>query len=125
MSKRRYTTGYMIYGCEACKQGFKMYLEESLEDDKFQPRKPVPFVIKCPFCGELECRDVSFKKIKLRSRQRIRPYMPAFINVEGDPSGVPINMKNAEVEFTKRDPIPVVTSAQLSSVAEALNDASK
>ena len=125
MAKHRYTTGYMIYGCEACKQGFKMYLEESLENDKVQPRKPVPFVIKCPFCGKIECRDVSFKKIKLPSRQRIRPYMPAFINVAGDPSGVPINMERAKPEFMKRDPVPEVTSAQLSSLAEALNDAFK
>ena len=122
--KRRYTTGYMIYGCEACKQGFKMYLEESLENDKVQPRKPVPFVIKCPFCKQIECRDVSFKKYKL-PRQRIQPYMPAFINVAGDDCGVTINMDRAHPEFRKRDPSIEVTPKQLSCIAETMNEAFK
>ena len=124
MAKHRYTIGYLVYGCDACKKGFKVYLHENLANEKLQPIKPVPFVIKCPFCKKIECRDVSFKMVKL-PRQRIRPYMPAFINVAGDPSGVPINMERAKPEFMKRDPVPVVTSAQLSSVAEALNDAFK
>ena len=98
--KRRYTTGYMIYGCTSCYRGFKMYLEESLEDDKFQPRKPVPFVIKCPFCGEIDCKDVAFKKFKL-PRQRINPWMPAFINVQGEDCGSTINMDRAKPEFRK------------------------
>ena len=48
--KRRYTNGYMIYGCDNCGQGFKMYLEESLENGG-PSHKPVPFTIECPFCG--------------------------------------------------------------------------
>lgn len=122
--KRRYTTGYMIYGCDSCKLGFKMYLEESLENDKAQPRKPVPYVIKCPFCGKLECRDVSFKKIKL-PRQRILPRMPAFVNMKGDPSGVSINLERAKPEFRKPDPAHQVTPEEMQANIKLLEQFSR
>ena len=94
--KRRYTNGYMIYGCSECGRGFKMYLEENLETGG-PDHKPVPFTICCPFCSTPNCRDVSFKKIKVE-RRRIMPYMPAFINNKGDSCGVPINLERAQVE---------------------------
>lgn len=95
--KRRYTNGYMIYGCSECGRGFKMYLEENLETGG-PDHKPVPFTICCPFCSTPNCRDVSFKKIKVE-RRRIMPYMPAFINNKGDSCGVPINLERAQVEY--------------------------
>lgn len=95
--KRRYTNGYMIYGCSECGRGFKMYLEENLETGG-PDHKPVPFTICCPFCSTPNCRDVSFKKIAVE-RKRITPGMPAFINNKGDSCGVPINLERAEVEY--------------------------
>lgn len=95
--KRRYTNGYMIYGCSECSRGFKMYLEENLETGG-PDHKPVPFTIGCPFCGTPNCRDVAFKKIKVE-RRRITPGMPAFINNKGDSCGVPINLERATVEY--------------------------
>ena len=99
--KRRYTNGYMIYGCSECGRGFKMYLEENLETHG-PDHKPVPFTICCPFCSTPNCRDVSFKKIKVE-RRRIMPYMPAFINNKGDSCGVPINLERAQVEYAMGD----------------------
>ena len=96
--KKRYTNGYMIYGCDNCGQGFRMYLEESLENGG-SSQKPVPFSIKCPFCGDMS-RDVSFGKIKV-PRQLIKTYMPAFIDIEGDDCGKPIHVNLAKPEFTK------------------------
>lgn len=95
--KRRYTNGYLIYGCSECGRGFRMYLEENLETGG-PDHKPVPFTIGCPFCGTPNCRDVSFKKIKVE-RRRITPGMPAFINNKGDSCGVPINLERATVEY--------------------------
>lgn len=95
--KRRYTNGYMIYGCSECNRGFKMYLEENLETGG-PDHKPVPFTICCPFCSTPNCRDVSFKKIAVE-RRRITPSMPAFINNKGDSCGVPINLERATVEY--------------------------
>ena len=114
--KRRYTTGYMVYGCTSCYCGFRMFLEESLEDDKFQPRKPVPFVIKCPFCGKIDCKDILFKKKKI-PRQRIQPWMPAFINVAGDPCGATINMDRAQPEYVNNQQREIDACARMLSYA--------
>ena len=118
MARKRYTTGYMVYGCESCKKGFKMYLEESLEDDKFQPRKPVPFSIRCPFCKQI-CHDVS-GVIKLQ-RQRLRR-VPAFWNIKGEDCGKPMNMELAVPEFQKNEqpPAVIVQSSFGSSAVDAL-----
>lgn len=99
--KKRYTNGYIVYGCNNCGQGFKMYLEESLENGG-SSQKPVPFTIECPFCGN-RSRDVSFDKIKV-PRKRIKTFMPAFIDVEDDDWGKPVHVKLAKPEFTKAKP---------------------
>lgn len=99
--KKRYTDGYMVYGCDNCGQGFRMYLEESLENGG-SSQKPVPFAIKCPFCGD-RTRDVSFGKIKI-PKQLIKTYMPAFIDIDDDDCGKPIHVNLAKPEFTKSEP---------------------
>ena len=121
MKRKRYTNGYMVYGCDACGNGFKMYLEESLEDDKYQPRKPVPFTIQCPFCKKIECRDVS--GVVKTSRQRLRR-VPAFWNVKGEDCGKPMNMELAQPEYRKRPQLESV-AIQNSFGPEALEQAAK
>ena len=108
--KRRYTNGYMVYGCSECGRGFRMFLEENLETGG-PDHKPVPFTITCPFCGKPDCRDVSFKKEKL-SRQRITPGMPAFINVKGDSCGVPMNLERARVEYAMGERAKIVMAEE-------------
>jgi len=93
-----------------------MFLEESLEDDKFQPRKPVPFVIQCPFCKRVDCKDILFKKKKI-PRQRIQPWMPAFINVAGDSCGIPINMDRAQPEYVNNQQREIDACARMLSYA--------
>ncbi len=49
---KRRVDGYMVYGCNECGQGFKMYLEVGLEVvGDGANHKPVPFAIQCPFCN--------------------------------------------------------------------------
>ena len=97
MRRKLYTNGYMIYGCDSCGKGFKMYLEETLGKNK-----PVPFTIQCPFCKKIDCRDVSFGCIHI-PRQRITKHMPAFINRENMDCGDTWNMHEAVSEFFKKD----------------------
>ena len=107
MAKRRYTDGYMIYGCSECGRGFKMYLEENLEKPSQPGCKPVPFTIECPFCKTHNLRDVGFKRFNI-PRRRIDGWMPTFVNDAGDPCGRPIHMDRAHVEYRHRSCIPRV-----------------
>lgn len=50
--------GAMIYGCPVCGVRWVMFLEQGLEDGS-KNRKPVPFCITCPFCGDFHARDIS------------------------------------------------------------------
>ena len=97
---KRHTNGYMVYGCDHCEKGFKMYLEDTLETHDPKTHKPVPFTIQCPFCKSHDCHDVS-GKISI-PRQKLTKRMPAFWNVEGDDCGKPMNMEQAEPEYQKQ-----------------------
>lgn len=101
MAKRKYVNGYMIYGCDDCGKGFKMYLEETLENGG-PTQKPVPFVIQCPFCKSHNCKDVGFRKFKT-DKMRLRPNMPAFIDDPNDDCGKPVNTERAVQEFFRKD----------------------
>lgn len=99
---KRRVDGYMVYGCDDCGKGFKMYLETGLEgigDGK--DHKPVPFTIQCPFCNGFGCHDVAFKRFPLKKRMSPNG-RPFFANVRGDDSGVPMNMNNAKPEYFKK-----------------------
>lgn len=93
--------GFMAYGCDICGKGFRMYLEAGLEELNDGPmHKPVPFFIKCPFCGGSQCHDLAFRKYRLK--KPIKPKgIPYFANKSDQDSGVPTNMEFAKVEFTR------------------------
>lgn len=94
--------GYFIYGCDDCKQGFRMFVEHGLEEkDDGDKHKPVPFIIKCPFCGKNNCKDVSFKKIPCSVGIYATDNHPYFANVEGDDCGKPMHMDRARVEYRR------------------------
>lgn len=97
MKRKRYTNGYMIYGCSNCCRGFRVYLQENLETQK-PGSKPVPFVIKCPFCDAPDCKDVFFRKFPI-PRCLIGASMPAFVNDKGDDCGRPIHLERASCEY--------------------------
>ena len=95
---------YMVYGCDACGQGFRMYLEVGLEGINDGPKhKPVPFVIMCPFCGEPDCKDIFFRKFPLDAPKRAGG-IPYFANIAGDECGCPTDMRYAVPEFRRSDP---------------------
>ena len=93
--------GFMAYGCDCCGKGFRMYLEAGLEELNDGPmHKPVPFFIKCPFCGGSQCHDLAFRKYRLK--QPMNPKgIPYFANRRDQNCGVPTNMDCAKVEFTR------------------------
>ena len=49
----------MIYVCEDCKARYDMYLENTLERHNGKNHKPVPFGIRCKYCGGFHCFDRS------------------------------------------------------------------
>ena len=51
--------GAMVYGCKDCRSRWIMYLEKGLEEPGCEDRKPVPFGIRCPFCGGFHAFDIS------------------------------------------------------------------
>lgn len=51
--------GAMVYGCKDCGSRWIMYLEKGLEEPGCRDRKPVPFGIRCPFCGGVHAFDIS------------------------------------------------------------------
>lgn len=51
--------GAMVYGCKDCMSRWIMYLEKGLEEPGCDDRKPVPFGIRCPFCGGFHAYDIS------------------------------------------------------------------
>ena len=51
--------GAMVYGCKDCMSRWIMYLEKGLEEPGCDDRKPVPFGIRCPFCGGFRTYDIS------------------------------------------------------------------
>ena len=51
--------GAMVYGCRDCGSQFVMYLEKGLEERDCKERKPVPFMISCPFCQGFHAQDIS------------------------------------------------------------------
>lgn len=92
---------FMAYGCDSCGKGFRMFLETGLEGiNDGAAHKPVPFTIKCPFCGNPQCHDLAFRKYQLK--QPMNPKgIPYFANRRDQDSGVPTNMEFAKVEFTR------------------------
>lgn len=108
MRRKRYTNGYMIYGCSKCGRGFRVYLQENLETQK-PGSKPVPFVIKCPFCGAPDCKDVFFRKFPI-PRCLIGASMPAFVNDKGDECGRPIHLDRASCEYMLKPNEAAVTT---------------
>ena len=101
MSHKHHSDGYMIYGCNDCGKGFKMYLETGLEG-KDPNRKPVPFSIQCPFCKGFSCYDVGFRKFPIDPPIKLTKKMPYFANIDGDECGKPMNMECAVAEYSKR-----------------------
>lgn len=49
----------MIYICEDCGNRKEMFLENTLERHNGENHKPVPFGIRCPYCGGFHCYDRS------------------------------------------------------------------
>ena len=49
----------MIYICEDCGNRKEMFLENTLERHNGEKHKPVPFGIRCPYCGGFHCYDRS------------------------------------------------------------------
>jgi hypothetical protein len=96
----------MIYGCDECEQGFKMYLEVGLEEvNDGERRKPVPFAIKCPFCASLtcaglSCHDIAFQRFQLKKPMSPKG-LPFFANVKGDDCGKPMHMECAKPEYRR------------------------
>ncbi len=92
----------MIYGCDECGQGFNMFLEVGLEEvNDGEKRKPVPYVIRCPFCGGLTCHDVAFQRFQLKQPKSPKG-LPFFANVKGDDCGKPMHMECAKPEYRHR-----------------------
>ena len=99
---KRRVDGYMIYGCNSCGQGFKMYLETGLEVvGDGEKHKPVPFAIQCPFCGAFNCHDVAFRRFNLEHSMNPKQ-LPFFANYQGQDCGTPVNMEFAIPEFSKK-----------------------
>ena len=111
MRRKRYTNGYMIYGCSKCYRGFRMYLQENLETQK-PGSKPVPFTIVCPFCGSPDCKDVFFRKFPI-PRRLIEGYMPAFVNDKGYDCGRPIHLDRASCEYMRKPTEAAVSTRYL------------
>ena len=102
---KRRVDGYMVYGCNDCGQGFKMYLEVGLEGvNDGENHKPVPFVIKCPFCNGFGCHDVAFKRFPLKQSRSPRG-LPFFANVRDEDCGKPMNMEYAVPEYRKKSEV--------------------
>lgn len=81
---------YMRYVCENCGRDWKMYLENTLErhGKNGTPHKPVPFGIRCPYCGGFHAFDRSgLMEIPLRF---LRPGEDYFKDTPGCDCGKPV-----------------------------------
>ncbi len=98
---KRRVDGYMVYGCNECGQGFKMYLEVGLEVvGDGANHKPVPFAIQCPFCKGFNCHDVAFQRFPVTPKKSPKG-LPFFANVRDEDCGKPMNMEYAKPEYKK------------------------
>ena len=99
MSKKHYSFGYKIYGCEDCGKGFKIWLENGLAPMV----KPIPMAIECPFCHGFSCYDRSFDVHRVPGIHRIKTNEPYFANIPGEAEGTPKHTEFAKVEYVKPD----------------------
>lgn len=122
MAKRRYTYGYMVYGCDSCRQGFEMQIEAGLEGTPatsgLKHHIPTPFFVTCPLCGQHStCHDVS-GLIRYAERRRLATHKAHFALPKYDPNltenqisdqnicGEPVFPKNVKPEYKLRPPDP-------------------
>lgn len=119
MARKRYAWASMIYGCSDCNKGCTMLLEEGIEGG-FEPHKPAPFFIQCPFCGGHNFHHVNMHAEVFKSRRRIGPYEPFFANIKGDDCGCPLHMERARAQYTLSKQPSNVSENPLTQFAELL-----
>lgn len=121
MAKRRYTYGYMVYGCSSCFKGVNIQVEAGLEGTPatsgLKHHIPTPFSIECPFCGQHSFYDITGLK-KYPGRRRLATHMPHFALPKFDVKltdeqiayqcicGDPVFPKNVKPEYTLPPPDP-------------------
>lgn len=99
---KRRVDGYMVYGCNDCGRGFKMYLETGIEGiGDGDNHKPAPFSIQCPFCNGFDCHDVAFQRFNLKQKRNPKN-LPFFANFKNHDCGTPINLEFAKPDFFKK-----------------------
>lgn len=82
--------GEMVYGCKDCGSRWIMYLEKGLEEPGCDDRKPVPFGIRCPFCGDFHGFDISgYLRIPDGGYQPLPKNASYFANLPDRDCGVP------------------------------------
>lgn len=79
----------MIYICVDCGNWKEMYLENTLERHNGENHKPVPFVIRCPYCGGFHCYDRS-GLIPLPAERPLEEYESYFKDSKKYDCGVPV-----------------------------------
>ena len=91
--KERLVHRGMRYRCATCGYETMMWLEEGLEDRESAEKKPVPYIIRCPKCGEVfkGMRHVDFHKdVFLKNRVPLDLVMNRFENRKKSDCGVPV-----------------------------------
>ena len=82
--------GAMVYGCRDCGSRWIMYLEKGLEEPGCDDRKPVPFGIRCPFCGGFQAYDISgYLKLDGPGYHTLPENVSYFANLPDRDCGVP------------------------------------
>lgn len=83
--------GGMVYHCRDCGAYFLMFLERGLEEEDCKDRKPVPFVIACPFCHGFRAFDVSgVLPLHEKKYAELSEGEPYFANRQDIDYGVPV-----------------------------------